>query len=50
MTRIATETERLILREWGEGDGERFYAVMNTAAVMRHLGGIQDRSAWLAGL
>ena len=50
MTRIAAETERLILREWGEGDGERFYAVMNTAAVMRHLGGIQDRAAWLAGL
>jgi RimJ/RimL family protein N-acetyltransferase len=46
VTRIIAETGRLILREWGEGDAERFYAVMNTPVVMRHLGGLQDRSGW----
>lgn len=46
MTRIAAETERLRLREWGEADGERFYSIMNTPAVMRHLGGVQDRATW----
>jgi RimJ/RimL family protein N-acetyltransferase len=46
VTRIAAETERLILREWGDGDGDRFYAIMNTPAVMRHLGGVQERATW----
>ena len=46
MSRVVAETERLVLREWGEGDSDRFYAVMNTPAVMRHLGGVQDRSTW----
>ncbi|HEU4499604.1 MAG TPA: GNAT family N-acetyltransferase [Sphingomicrobium sp.] len=46
MTGIATETDRLILREWGEGDSDRFYAVMNTPAVMRYLGGVQERAKW----
>lgn len=50
MTRVAAETDRLILREWGEGDAESFYEVMNTPAVMRHLGGIQDRSVWEAAV
>ena len=50
MTSVITETERLRLREWGDGDGDRFYAVMNTPAVMRHLGGVQDRAAWEAGV
>lgn len=50
MTRIITETERLILREWGEGDSDRFYEVMNTPAVMRHLGGVQDRATWDAAV
>lgn len=50
MTGIAAETERLILREWGKGDGDRFYAAMNTPAVMRHLGGVQDRVDWEAAL
>jgi RimJ/RimL family protein N-acetyltransferase len=49
MTRIVVETERLRLREWGEGDSDRFYAVMNTPAVMRWLGGVQDRAAWGVG-
>jgi RimJ/RimL family protein N-acetyltransferase len=46
--KVAAETDRLILREWGEGDGDRFYEVMNTPAVMRHLGGVQDRAGWNA--
>lgn len=41
-----TETDRLILRTWDDGDSDRFYAAMNTPAVMRHLGGVQDRAAW----
>lgn len=48
MTGTAVETQRLLLREWGEEDGERFYAIMNTPAVMRHLGGVQDRATWNA--
>lgn len=50
MTRIAAETDRLILRQWDEGDGDRFYATMNTPAVMKHLGGVQDRATWEAAL
>lgn len=50
MTGIAAETGRLILREWGEGDSDRFYEVMNTPAVMRHLGGVQDRDKWDAAV
>lgn len=50
MTNVVAETERLRLREWGEGDGDRFYAIMNTPAVMRHLGGVQDRETWEAAL
>ena len=50
MTKIAVETDRLNLREWSEGDGDRFYSIMNTPAVMRHLGGVQDRASWEAAL
>lgn len=50
MTEVAATTERLILRAWGEGDSERFYAVMNTPPVMRHLGGVQDRETWDAAV
>ena len=46
MTNVVAETERLRLREWGEEDSDRFYAIMNTPAVMRHLGGVQDRETW----
>ena len=46
MTGIVVETDRLILREWGEGDSDRFYEAMNTPAVMRHLGGVQGREVW----
>lgn len=50
MTRVVAETDRLRLREWGEGDAERFYAIMNTPAVMRHLGGVQDLETWSAAV
>lgn len=50
MTEIVAETARLYLRTWGDGDGERFYAAMNTPAVMRWLGGVQDRATWEAAL
>lgn len=50
MSRVVAETERLILRDWGDGDADRFYEVMNTPAVMRHLGGVQDRPGWDAGV
>ena len=50
MTSIVATTDRLILRTWGEGDSERFYAAMNTPAVMRWLGGVQDRETWDAAL
>ncbi len=50
MSRVVAQTARLILREWGEGDADRFYDVMNTPAVMRHLGGVQDRSIWDAAV
>ena len=50
MTGIVAETERLRLREWGEGDGDRFYEAMNTPAVMQWLGGVQDRATWEAAL
>lgn len=50
MTEVVAETDRLRLRQWGEGDGDRFYAIMNTPAVMRHLGGAQDRNSWEAAL
>jgi hypothetical protein len=39
-------TERLILRDWDETDEHRFYAIMNTPAVMQHLGGVQTPEAW----
>ena len=49
MADIAAEAERLILRDWDEADEAPFYAVMNTPAVMRHLGGLQSPEQWRAG-
>ncbi len=46
MADIIASTERLVLRDWGEGDGEAFFNAMNTPAVMRWLGGVQDRAIW----
>ena len=50
MTEIVAETDRLRLRTWGAGDSDRFFAAMNTPAVMRWLGGVQDFAAWDAAL
>ncbi len=49
MAETVAETERLILREWDEPDEQRFYEVMNTPGVMRHLGGVQTPEGWRAG-
>jgi RimJ/RimL family protein N-acetyltransferase len=46
---VVTETERLRLREWDDDDEQRFYALMNTPAVMRFLGGMQSPEEWSAG-
>jgi RimJ/RimL family protein N-acetyltransferase len=46
MAEIVARTDRLILRTWDDGDSDRFYEAMNTPAVMRYLGGVQDRAAW----
>ena len=48
MSRVIAETDRLIMREWGEGDADRFNAVMNRPSVMRWLGGVQDPEEWEA--
>jgi RimJ/RimL family protein N-acetyltransferase len=46
MAETVAETERLRLREWDGPDEARFYAVMNTPAVMQHLGGVQTPEGW----
>jgi RimJ/RimL family protein N-acetyltransferase len=46
MAETVAETRRLRLRGWDEADEGRFYAVMNTSAVMRHLGGVQTPEGW----
>jgi RimJ/RimL family protein N-acetyltransferase len=45
---VAAETARLRLREWEESDEGAFYAIMNSPAVMRHLGGVQNPGEWRA--
>ena len=49
MTEVVAETARLRLRGWDDQDEVGFYEVMNTPAVMRHLGGVQTREQWRAG-
>jgi RimJ/RimL family protein N-acetyltransferase len=44
---VAT-TDRLVLRDWRPDDEAHFYELMNTAAVMRWLGGIQSREQFHA--
>jgi len=46
MAEVVAETPRLRLRDWADADEAAFYDVMNTAAVMRHLGGVQTREQW----
>ncbi|MEO5640995.1 MAG: GNAT family N-acetyltransferase [Sphingomicrobium sp.] len=48
MDEFRVETDRLILRDWAEGDEARFYAVMNREPVMRWLGGVQTPEQWHA--
>ena len=47
MTIIAT-TDRLILRDWGDGDRAIFLAHLNSPAVMQWLGGVQDDATYAA--
>lgn len=49
MAEVAIETERLRLRDWTVADKHDFYEVMNTPAVMEHLGGVQTFEEWGAG-
>lgn len=48
MAEVAAETARLILRDWEDADERRFYEIMNTPGVMRHLGGVQSADQWHA--
>lgn len=41
--RPVIETDRLALRPWRDADKPAFAAIMNTPAVMRHLGGVTTR-------
>lgn len=43
MAEIIAETDRLILRTEAAGDLDRWMEVMNTPAVMKHLGGVCER-------
>jgi RimJ/RimL family protein N-acetyltransferase len=43
MTEIVAETARLILRTEAPGDLDRWMEVMNTPAVLEHLGGLKER-------
>lgn len=48
VAKVAVETARLVLRDWDYADEDRFYAVMNSPSVMRHLGGVQSPEEWNA--
>ncbi len=48
MAEVVAETARLRLRDWDDGDEAAFYAIMNTPAVMEHLGGVQTPQEWNA--
>jgi RimJ/RimL family protein N-acetyltransferase len=39
---IVIETDRLVLRKTREGDAELQYRLLNTPAVMEHLGGVKE--------
>ena len=42
MAEFRLETRRLVLRDWREDDWAPYFALTNTPAVMRWLGGVQD--------
>ncbi len=48
MAEVVAWTDRLCLRTWDEPDELAFYDVMNTAPVMRWLGGQQSPEQWNA--
>ena len=48
MADIIAETERLVLRDWRGGDRDLFVRHLNTPAVMRWLGGVQDEATYTA--
>jgi len=48
MVEVVAETERLRLRNWRQGDREEFVRHLNTPAVMRWLGGVQDEATYTA--
>ena len=48
MAETVVETERLRLREWRKGDREEFVRHLNTPAVMRWLGGVQEEQTYIA--
>lgn len=49
MPEIVAETARLILRTEAPGDLDRWMEVMNTGAVRKHLGGVQEQHEVEAG-
>lgn len=48
MADTVAETGRLWLREWRKGDRAEFVRHLNTPAVMRWLGGVQDEASYTA--
>ena len=48
MAELITETERLRLRKWREGDRAEFVRHLNRPEVMRWLGGVQDEEQYSA--
>lgn len=48
MVDCVARTPRLCLRDWKPGDREEFVRHLNTPAVMRWLGGVQDKATYTA--
>ncbi len=48
MAETVATTERLILRDWRATDRDVFLRHLNSPAVMRWLGGVQDEAAYVA--
>jgi len=48
MAEVVVETERLRLRTWDHGDRAEFVRHLNTPAVLRWLGGVQDEAEYTA--
>ena len=46
MADTVTETERLVIRRWRDGDRAEFLRNLNSEAVMRWLGGKQDEATY----